>query len=102
MFITFIKHMKAENPQLNISEVSYTQKSGGGKGGGKRGSSGMSNKSNSDVADRFFHKHEYHNLTPEQKDNLRLKRLKRGHVGNGQSPRDGKSHAKGSQSSTIK
>jgi hypothetical protein len=62
----------------------------------------MSNNSNSDVADRFLDKHEYHTLTPEQKNNLRLKRLKRGHVGNGQSSRDGKIHAKGSQSSIIK
>jgi hypothetical protein len=62
----------------------------------------MSNNSNSDVADRFFNTREYHTLTPEQKNNLRLKRLKRGHVGNGLSSRDGKSHEKGSQSSTIK
>jgi hypothetical protein len=61
----------------------------------------MSNNSNSDVADRFFDKHEYYTLTPEQKNNLHLKRLKRGHVGNGMSSRYGKSHAKGSQSSTI-
>jgi hypothetical protein len=97
--------MKAENPQMNVSEVTYARKSGGGnggKGGGKRGSSGMSSNSNGDVADRFFDKHEYHTLTPEQKNNLRLKRLKRGQVGNGQSSRDGKSHPKGSQSSTIK
>jgi hypothetical protein len=62
----------------------------------------MSSNSNGDVADRFFDKHEYHTLTPEQKNNLRLKRLKRGHVGNGQSSRDGKTHPKGSQSATIK
>jgi hypothetical protein len=31
--------------------------------------------------DRFFEKHEYHALTPAQKDTLSLKRLKRGHVG---------------------
>jgi hypothetical protein len=62
----------------------------------------MSNNSNSDVADRFFDKHEYHTLTPEQENNLCLKILKQVHVGNGQSSRDGKSHAKGSQSSTIK
>jgi hypothetical protein len=94
--------MKAENPQYNVSEVSYTRNSGGGKGGGKRSSSGISNNSNGDVADRFFDKHDYHTLTPEHKNNLCLKRLKRGHVGNGQNYRDGKSHAKGSQSSTIK
>jgi hypothetical protein len=100
--------MKAENPQLNVSEVTYARKSGGGngsnggKGGGKRGSSGMSSNSNGDVADRFFDKHDYHTLTQEQKNNLHLKRLKRGHVGNGQSSRDGKSQPKGSQSSTIK
>jgi hypothetical protein len=98
----FIKQMKAENPQLNVSEVTYARKSGGGKGGGKRGSSGISNNSNGDVADRLFDKHEYHTLNPEQKNNPRLKRLKRGHVGTGQNSRDGKRNAKGSQSLTIK
>jgi hypothetical protein len=32
------------------------------------------------VDDRFFEKHEYNALTPDQKNTLRLKRLKRGHV----------------------
>jgi hypothetical protein len=68
--------MKSENPQLNVSEVTYARKSGGDKGGGKRGSSGISNNSNGDFSDRFLDKHEYHTLTPEQKNNLRLKRLK--------------------------
>jgi hypothetical protein len=43
-------------------------------------------------------KHEYHALTPDQKNTLRLKRLKRGHVGNGQGGggnRNGKGHGKG-------
>jgi hypothetical protein len=35
------------------------------------------------VDDRLFEKHEYHALTPDQKNTLRLKRLKRGHVGKG-------------------
>jgi hypothetical protein len=87
---------------LNVSQVTYARKSGGVQGGGKRGSSGISNNSNGDVADRFFYKHEYHTMTPEQKNILRLKRLKRGHVVTGQNSRDGKIHAKGSQSSTIK
>jgi hypothetical protein len=105
LYSTFIKHMKAENPQLKVAEVTYARKSGGGNGGkvgDKSGPSGMSSSSNGEVADRFFDKNEYHTLTPEQKNNLRLKRLKRGHVGNGQISRDGKSHPKGSQSSTIK
>jgi hypothetical protein len=102
LYSTFIKQMKAENPQLNVSDLTYAIKSGGGKWFGKRGSSGVSNNSNADIADLFFDKHEYHTLTPEQKHNLRLKRLKRGNVGTGQNSRDGKSHAKGSQSSTIK
>jgi hypothetical protein len=102
LYSTFIKQMKAENPQLNISEVTYARQSGGGKGGGKRGSSGISNNSNGDVADRLFEKHEYHTLTPEQKNNLHLKRFKQGHVGTGKNSRDGKSHAKCSQSSNIK
>jgi hypothetical protein len=62
----------------------------------------MSSNSNGEVSDRFFDKHEYQTLTPEHKNKLRLKRLKRGHIRNGQSSRDGKSHPKGSQSSTIK
>jgi hypothetical protein len=35
------------------------------------------------VDDRFFEKHEYHDITPEQNNTLRLKCLTRGHVGNG-------------------
>jgi hypothetical protein len=31
----------------------------------------------------FFEKHEYHALTPDQKNTLRLKRVKCGHVGKG-------------------
>jgi hypothetical protein len=73
LYSTFIKQMKAENPQLNVSEATYARKSGGGKGGGKRGSSVISNNSNGDVSDLFFDKHEYHTMTPEQKNNLRLK-----------------------------
>jgi hypothetical protein len=42
-----------------------------------------SNVSNDAVDDRFFENHAYHALTPEQKNTLRLKRLKRGNVGNG-------------------
>jgi hypothetical protein len=55
LYSTFIKQMKDENPQLNVSEVTYARKSGGGnggKGGRKRGSSGISSNSNGDVADR--------------------------------------------------
>jgi hypothetical protein len=70
--------MKAENPQLNISEVSFSR----GKGG-KKSSSGISNVSNFAVDDRLFEKHEYHALTPEQKNTLYLNQLKCGHVGNG-------------------
>jgi hypothetical protein len=40
----------------------------------------MSNVSNANVDDRFFEKHEYNSLTPDQKNTLRLKRLKLGHV----------------------
>jgi hypothetical protein len=31
LYSTFIKQMKVYNPQLNVSEVSYARKSGGGK-----------------------------------------------------------------------
>jgi hypothetical protein len=77
LYSTFIKQMKAENPQLNVSEVSFAQGKGSKNLFGKRGSSGISNVSNAAVDDRFFEKHEYHDLTPEQNNTLRLKRLKR-------------------------
>jgi hypothetical protein len=80
LYSTFIKQMKAENPQLNLSEVSFARGKAGKNSFGKRNSSGMSNVSNASVDDRFFEKHEYHYLTPDQNNALRLKRLKRGHV----------------------
>jgi hypothetical protein len=83
VYSTFIKQMKAENPELNVSEVSFARGKGGKNSFGKQGSSGISNVSNAAVYDRFFEKHEYRALTPEQNNTLRLKRLKRGHVGNG-------------------
>ena len=89
LYSTFIKQMKASVPQMNVSEVSFARgtkpgQGGGGKSKGKRGSSGISNVTNANVDDRFFEKHEYEQLTGDQKNTLRLKRLKRGHVGNGQ------------------
>jgi hypothetical protein len=33
------------------------------------------------VDDRFFEKHEYNAITPDQKNTLMLNRIKRGHVG---------------------
>jgi hypothetical protein len=38
---TFIKHMKAENPQLNVSEVSFARGKAGKNSFGKRNSSGI-------------------------------------------------------------
>jgi hypothetical protein len=80
LYITFIKQMKAENPQLNVSEVSFARGKAGKNSFGKRHSTGISNVSNAAVDDRFFEKHEYNALTPDQKNTIRLKRLKRGHV----------------------
>ena len=76
LYATFIKQTKAENPQMNVSEVSYS-KYKGKNSNGKRGSPG----GNGDVDDRFYEKEEYHALSAEQKNTLRLKRAKRGHVG---------------------
>jgi hypothetical protein len=50
------------------------------------------------VGDRFFEKHEYNALTPDQKNTLRPKRLKRGHVGKshtGTGKNNGKNNGKG-------
>jgi hypothetical protein len=81
LYSTFIKKWKADNPQLNVSEVSFAREKAGKNSYGKRQSTGISNVSNANVDDRFFEKHEYNALTPDQKNTLRLKRLKRGHVG---------------------
>jgi hypothetical protein len=81
LYSTFIKQWKAENHQLNVSEVSFARGKAGKNAYGKRQSTGISNVSNANVDDRFFEKHEYNALTPDQKNTLRLKRLKRGHVG---------------------
>jgi hypothetical protein len=74
LYSTFIKQMKAENPQLNFSEVSFGRRKGGKNLFGKRGSSGISNVSNAAVDDHLFEKHEYNSLTPDQKNTLRLNR----------------------------
>jgi hypothetical protein len=81
LYSTFIKKLKAENPQLNVSEVSFARGKAGKNSYGKGHSTGISNVSNADVDDRFLEKHEYNALTPDQKNTPRLKRLKRGHVG---------------------
>jgi hypothetical protein len=83
LYSTLIKQTKADNPQLNVSEVSFARRKAGKNSFGKSSSYGISNVSNTAVDDRFFEKHEYHALTPEKKNTLCLKRLKRGHVVNG-------------------
>jgi hypothetical protein len=75
LYSTFIKHLKAENPQLNVSEVRFARGKAGKNSFGKRNSSGMSNVSNAAVDDRFFEKHEYHALAPDQKKLLILSKL---------------------------
>jgi hypothetical protein len=93
-----MKKIKAENPQLNVSEVSFAHGKAGKNSYGKRHSTGISNVSNAVVDDRFFEKHEYNALTPDKKNTLRLKRLKRGHVGKihtGAGDNNGKNNGKG-------
>jgi hypothetical protein len=65
LYLTFIKKMKAENHQLNVSEVSFARGKAGKNSFGKRNSTGISNVSNAAVGDRFFEKHVYHALTPD-------------------------------------
>jgi hypothetical protein len=98
LYFTFIKQMKDENPQLNVSEVSFARGKAGKNAFGKRNSTGISNVSNAAVDDMFFEKHEYNSLTPEQNNTLHLKRLKCGHVGKCHGGNDngtGRSNGKG-------
>jgi hypothetical protein len=73
--------MKAENTQLNVSEVSFARGKAGKNSYGKHHSTGISNVSNGAVDDRFFEKHTYNALTPDQRNKLRIKSLKRSHIG---------------------
>jgi hypothetical protein len=57
---------------------------------------------NAAVDDRFFEKHEYNALTPDQKNTLRLKRLKRGHVGNSHTGAGNNNGKKNGKAVTIK
>jgi hypothetical protein len=107
LYSTFINQMKAEKPQFNVSEVIFARGKAGKKSFGKRNSTGISNVSNSLLDDRFFENHEYHALTPDQKNMLkikRLKRLKRGNVGKGHTGNDngnGKNRGKGATIKSI-
>jgi hypothetical protein len=83
---------------LNVSEVSFARGKAGKNSYGKRHSTGTSNVSNAAVDDRFFEKHEYNALTPDQKNTIRLKRLKRGRLGKihtGAGNNNGKHNGKG-------
>jgi hypothetical protein len=96
--------MKAENPQLNVSEVSFAPRKVGKNSYGKRHSTGISNVSNAAVDDRLFEKHAYNALTPDQKNTLRLKRLKRGHIGKshtGTGNNNGKNNGKGATLNSL-
>jgi hypothetical protein len=97
LYSTFVKKLKAENPQLNVSEVSFARGKPGKNYYGKHHSTGISNVTNANVDDRFFEKHDYNALTPDQKNTPMIKRLKRGHVGkshNGAGNKNGKNNGK--------
>jgi hypothetical protein len=102
LYSTFIKQMKAENPQLNVSEVSFARGKAGKNSYGKCHSTGISNISNAAVDDRFFEKHEYNALTPDQKNTLRLNRLKRGHGGKSHTVAGNNNGKKNGKTVTIK
>jgi hypothetical protein len=74
---------------MKVSEVNYSKNKQGSDNSysGKRGSSGISNSnqgssSNATVDGGFYEKHEYLALSSDHKNNLHLKRVKRGHVPN--------------------
>jgi hypothetical protein len=102
IYSTFIKHLKAENPQLNVSEISFARGKVGKNSYGKRHSTGISNVSNANVYDRFFEMHEYNALIPDQKNTLRLKRLKRDHIGKSHTGADNNNGKNNGKSVTIK
>jgi hypothetical protein len=71
---------------------------------GKRHSTGISNVSNAAVDYRFFEKHEYNALAPDQNNTLRLKGLKRGHIGKSHTEtgnNNGKNNVKGANIKSL-
>jgi hypothetical protein len=102
LYSTFIKQLKAENPQLNVSEVSFVSGIAGKNSYVKRHSTGMSNVSNGAVDDRLFEKDEYNALTPDQKNTISLKHLKHGHVGKSHTGAGNKNGKKNGKAVTIK
>jgi hypothetical protein len=102
LYSTFIKHLKAEKPQLNVSEFSFARGKAGKNSYGKHHSTGVSNVSNANVDDRFFDKSEYNALTPDQKNTLMLKRLKPDHVGKMHTGAGNKNFKNNRKSVTIK
>jgi hypothetical protein len=58
LYSTFINQWKAENPQLNVSEISFARGKAGKNSYGKHHSTGISNVLNAVVDGRFFEKHE--------------------------------------------
>jgi hypothetical protein len=102
LYSTFIKQMKAEKPQLYVYEVSFARGKAGNNSYGKRHSTGISNVSNAAVDDRLFEKHEYNALTPDQKNTLRLNRLKGGHVVKSQTGTGNNNDKKNGKGATIK
>jgi hypothetical protein len=91
---------------LNVSEVSFAHGKAGKNSYRKRHPTGFSNVSNAAVDERFFEKHEYNAFIPDQKNTLRRKRLKRGHVGKshtgaGNNNGDGKNNGKAVTNKSI-
>jgi hypothetical protein len=91
--------MKAENAQMNVSEVNYSESNRSDNTSSDKGAS--SGISNAEVRGRFYEKHEYHALSPEQRNTLRLKR---GHIGKDERGGGtcGKGGGKRSSAKTIK
>jgi hypothetical protein len=101
-FAATVKQMKAENPQLNVSEVSFVRGKAGKNSYGKRHSTGISSVSNAAVDARFFENHEYNALTPDQNNTLRLKCLKHVHVGKSHTGAGNNNGKKNGKCATIK
>jgi hypothetical protein len=102
LYSTLSKHVKAENTQLNVSKVIFARGKTGKNSFVKRNSSGISNVSNAAMDDRFFEKHEYHAITPDQNNTLRLEHLKRGHVEKGHTGNGNGNGNNSGKGSTIK
>jgi hypothetical protein len=102
LYSTSIKQMKAENPQLNVSEVSFARGKAGKNSFGKRNSTEFQSFQTLQWMTGSLRSMNIMLSRLIRKNMLRLKRLKRCHVGKGHTGNGNGNRKKSGKGATIK